>query len=140
MFKIDLARTRWNQAIEAWLNGDGSKLSALLRGPDPIPDFVRAFVANIAEGKAARKRGPKKRVPPFRDAIIQVEFPLEVEKQKAIKKLWKKFGMPCEGTPTEMARASIGRWFNLSAEAVKSIVSPPNPGKKESKTNTKKSR
>lgn len=132
MFKFDFERACWTTAIDAWREGDANKLSSLLRSARPLPDFVRAFVADITEGKATRKRGAKKRVP-HRDAIIQVEFPLEVEKQKAIKKLCKAHGLPCEGTPTDMALASIGRRLNLSADTVKGIVCPPKPGKKKSR-------
>lgn len=130
MFKIsnpDAVIANWRQAIEDWRTGDPSLMDMLLRGSSDLPDFARAFLADVLAGNIKRPKGaPRKpRYRPIaedaRETLIRMDYARFYEVLAALAALERKRG---EKTPKEKAFEAVAKkWrFKVKPGAVSHIV------------------
>lgn len=63
----------WGSAIVRWQEGDAEPIRALLLAHEPLPDFVREFLADLAAGKVKRRRGAPPKYSGDQERALYVE-------------------------------------------------------------------
>lgn len=77
----DEIAARWREAIGDWRRGDTSTLERTLRGEIGVPDFARAFLADVAAGIEKRPKGhpPAPRYRPLAALVRELQVQMDYE-------------------------------------------------------------
>lgn len=120
---LNLLEVQWSYAIQAWREGHPEPLARMLRTGEAIPEVVRAFLAEIVEGKAKRKLGH-----PLgeKDATLHWRITKKFRDFQALLA----HANSGHGTPTEQALEATGKLFKTSPQSVRDVVYPRKKGKK----------
>lgn len=98
---------RWGGAISDWITGDGTALAVLTRNTaNPIPDFAREFLADLAAGTVTHGKGGR---PVERHGWVERAMVAEVFSE------W-------DATSKESACAAVADRREISPDAVRAVV------------------
>lgn len=123
--KLDIYDRQWTNAIARWKYGDTTKLEEKMRGPEPVPESARPFLADLIAGKAKKKRGRKISYPPL--SVLAPKLMKEYEiriffNEALISERAKKNAQI--GTPTERAFARCAEKFGMTEDQISKVVFP----------------
>ena len=121
----------WIGAIRAWQDGDVSAVQALLLKGEPIPMSARRWLADLAAGKAKRRRGnpgfrPSQRSLAMqfaRDYRVRERYQVLLPLYQAIARIQTASGTRArDGKPSERAAEFVGAEFGIDARTVHRII------------------
>lgn len=117
----------WVAGIHRWEGGDPAGIRELLKGEEPIPPFVREWLAIAISGevKPAKKRGrkPQEGLHGIAAAIFQeMEIKAYFHRCKLVAQVGKKEER--HGTPKEIALSLCSERYGLTEDEISHIVYP----------------